>query len=136
MPLYNAPARDHELFMILLHPRSLAAFPALFALVACGTSTPEPGRPATEEGASGPSASPSAVIPPNLAVSQDACQADADCVPASCCHAAACTTREKAQRCEGVMCTQVCQPGTIDCGGGCLCFEGRCAAKLMSVGLR
>jgi hypothetical protein len=69
-------------------------------------------------------------------VSQDACQSDTDCVPATCCHAAACTIREKAQSCDNVMCTQVCQPGTIDCGGGCLCFEGRCAAKLMSVGIR
>jgi hypothetical protein len=122
--------------MLLLHPRSLAAFPALFALVACGTSTPEPGRPAPDDTASIPSAAASEAVPPNLVVSQDACQSNADCVPATCCHAAACTTKEKAQSCDGVMCTQVCQPGTMDCGGGCLCFEGRCAAKLMSVGIK
>ena len=41
-------------------------------------------------------------------------------------------SKEKATPCD-VLCTQVCQPGTIDCGGGCLCHHGRCAAKLMSL---
>ena len=119
-------------FMLSLHPRSLAVLPALLALLACGTSTPEPGRPAPDGSAVVPGASASPPAPHNLVVSQDACQSDADCVPAGCCHAAACMSREKATPCN-VMCTQVCQPGTIDCGGGCLCHDGHCAARLMSV---
>lgn len=134
-PLYKAHARDNKPLMPLLHPRSLAAFAVLSALIACacGTSTPEPGRPAPDDSASTPGASASTAAPDNLVVSQDACQVDADCVPAACCHASACTSKEKAKACGDMMCTQVCQPGTIDCGGGCLCHAGRCAAKLMSV---
>lgn len=119
--------------MLLLHPRPLAAFAALFALAGCGVSTPEPGRPAPDDAAANPGAPASTAGPANLVVSQDACQVDADCAPAACCHAAACVGKEKAKPCGDLMCTQVCQPGTIDCGGGCLCHEGRCAAKLMSV---
>jgi hypothetical protein len=111
--------------------RSFAAFPALFALVAgCAQATPEAVRPAPD-GAS--SSAPTADLPAppaaELIMSQDACQSDADCVPATCCHAAACMGKERAKPCD-VMCTQVCQPGTIDCGGGCLCHDGLCAARL------
>ena len=65
-----------------------------------------------------------------LNVGEDACQSDADCVKASCCHAAACVHRDNAPDCSETMCTADCQFGTTDCGGGCLCHEGRCAARL------
>ncbi len=66
----------------------------------------------------------------NLVVGEDACETDADCVPAACCHAAACVAAANAPSCEDAMCTMDCQFGTLDCGGRCLCHEGRCAARL------
>ncbi len=66
-----------------------------------------------------------------VVASEAPCETDADCVPASCCHASACTNRAQAPSCEQVMCTAECRGGTIDCGGGCLCVEGRCAARLV-----
>lgn len=68
---------------------------------------------------------------PELVLSDDACTTDADCVPADCCHAAACVAVANAPSCGDAMCTMECRFGTIDCGGGCLCHEGRCAARLM-----
>lgn len=70
---------------------------------------------------------------PDLVVGEDACTTDADCVPADCCHAAACVAVANAPSCGDAMCTMDCRFGTIDCGGGCLCHEGRCAARLMRV---
>ena len=67
---------------------------------------------------------------PAVVLSDDACETDADCVPAECCHAAACVAATRAPACGDVMCTTDCRFGTLDCGGGCLCFEGRCAARL------
>ena len=51
-------------------------------------------------------------------------------MPAECCHAAACVAAANAPDCTDVMCTMDCQYGTLDCGGRCLCHEGRCAARL------
>lgn len=65
-----------------------------------------------------------------IVLGDDACTSDSDCVPADCCHAAACVARANAPSCGDVMCTMECRYGTIDCGGGCLCHEGRCAARL------
>jgi hypothetical protein len=61
------------------------------------------------------------------------CRADADCVPATCCHPKACVPRRAAPDCAGVACTMHCEPGTLDCGGGCECRDERCAARLGSV---
>ena len=70
--------------------------------------------------------------PPTRVVSTDiACERDADCVPAGCCHADACVSASQAPECKDVMCTADCRAGTLDCGGGCLCQEGRCAARLV-----
>lgn len=68
---------------------------------------------------------------PELVIGDDACTTDADCVPADCCHAAACVAVANAPSCGDAMCTMECRFGTTDCGGGCLCHEGRCAARLM-----
>lgn len=121
--------------------RVAALLPALLALAACGTSTPDATRPAPEGDSVPPlvSVSPTApatpVTPPSSgAGGQDVCKTDADCVPAACCHSAACVTKDKAPACSGILCSQICQPGTIDCGGGCLCQDGRCGARLEANG--
>ena len=54
------------------------------------------------------------------------CRVDSDCVPASCCHASECMNSRFELDCTGVMCTMHCAPGTVDCGGGCACVDGRC----------
>lgn len=112
---------------------------SLLAL-ACGSS-----QPATQEGAGGSGAGaagasgteePIVVSPPatsgegEVVVGSDACTTDADCVPAACCHASACVARANAPACGDAMCTTDCRSGTLDCGGGCLCRDGRCAARL------
>ncbi|MEP7122953.1 MAG: hypothetical protein ABJE95_18645 [Byssovorax sp.] len=113
-----------------LRPASpFATFAALFVLLtACGPTTPEAVPPASDSPAPTPTGS-TAAPPGGLVMSQDVCKVDADCVPAACCHAAACMSVDKAKPCN-MMCTQVCEPGTLDCGGSCLCHEGHCAAKL------
>ena len=71
-----------------------------------------------------------AACTPTVNVGDDTCTTDADCVPASCCHADACVAASNAPECGDVLCTLECQPGTMDCGGGCFCDGGRCAAQL------
>jgi predicted nucleic acid binding AN1-type Zn finger protein len=59
------------------------------------------------------------------------CKIDDDCVPASCCHASECIAVEKAPDCTGVMCSAVCEPGTLDCNQGhCACVKGECKAVI------
>jgi len=58
------------------------------------------------------------------------CNADSDCVPATCCHPDSCVSSANAPKCEGIMCTQECQEGTMDCGqGSCSCNAGKCGVK-------
>ena len=58
------------------------------------------------------------------------CAVDADCVPASCCHASSCVPAAQKPDCSAVMCTMNCQPETMDCGGRCACEAGSCKAIL------
>jgi hypothetical protein len=58
-----------------------------------------------------------------------ACQADADCVKDSCCHATSCVAIADAPDCSAAVCTLDCRAGTMDCYGGCVCQDGRCAAR-------
>lgn len=58
-----------------------------------------------------------------------ACQSDADCVKDSCCHATSCVAIADAPDCSGAVCTLECRGGTMDCYGGCMCQDGRCAAR-------
>ena len=63
------------------------------------------------------------------------CTQDSDCVPATCCHATWCTQASKAPACEEVGCQAVHVEQSLDGisnvkGGGCLCVEGRCGARL------
>lgn len=68
----------------------------------------------------------------SIVLSDDACERDADCAPVECCHASACGAAARAPSCAGAQCTLECREGTIDCGGSCLCLEGRCAAYIPS----
>ncbi|WP_437865171.1 hypothetical protein [Sorangium sp. So ce363] len=99
-----------------------------------GTNAPpaeEPAAPPAEEPAAPPAAAP---MGERIVVGSDPCKSDADCVPVCACHAAACIAKATAPMCDrGLMCTQECRPGTMDCGGGCLCQGGRCAARLINV---
>ncbi|AKT37219.1 hypothetical protein [Chondromyces crocatus] len=74
----------------------------------------------------------SPVQPPTGSIvnGSEPCQSDADCVPASCCHPTACVAKASAPECGDIMCTQECRKGTLDCGGACLCVDGKCAARL------
>lgn len=58
------------------------------------------------------------------------CESDADCVPNACCHPDQCVAKADAKDCSATMCTMDCKAGTMTCGGGCLCQDGVCAAKL------
>lgn len=95
-----------------------------------GAQPGEPTAPPDEPGPGAEPGEPAAGGGDNLVVGNDPCTTDADCVPADCCHAAACVAQANAPSCGDAMCTQECRFGTIDCGGGCLCHEGRCAARL------
>lgn len=60
-------------------------------------------------------------------ISDDACTTDADCAPATPCHAEACVARSKAQALPpGVSCTAILRCETVD-ANTCGCLEGRCA---------
>ncbi len=59
------------------------------------------------------------------------CVSDSDCVLAQCCHANSCISKENAPNCEGILCTQECRAGTIDCGGSCACENNKCVANLV-----
>ncbi len=104
----------------------------------CGaTQDTDPGQPVVVEASAPPEEPDPAEEPPaaepregELVLSEDACETDEDCVPSGCCHAASCVAADDAPSCEDTMCTQECRYGTLDCGGGCLCHEGRCAARL------
>lgn len=57
------------------------------------------------------------------------CTADADCVPATCCHPTEAVNVNYAPDCTDVFCTQVCEPGTLDCNQGEVkCVDGQCQA--------
>lgn len=90
-----------------------------------GSSAADAGPVAWPQGASDASDSDSAALPEGAE-----CATDSDCVPAACCHAAACVPVARRPACDGVMCTMNCQPGTLDCGGSCACNAGRCSANL------
>jgi len=54
-----------------------------------------------------------------------------ECVPAQCCHATSCVSKDKAPDCKGTMCTMECKPRTMDCGQGhCEYINGKCEAVL------
>ena len=62
----------------------------------------------------------------------DACRVDTDCAPKQCCHATECVVKTEASTCSGVMCTEECRGGTMDCGGGCKCINEKCKAETVN----
>ena len=59
------------------------------------------------------------------------CISDSDCVPAQVCHPTSCVNKEFEPNKTGISCTQVCEPGTLNCGqGSCLCKNNKCEAVL------
>jgi hypothetical protein len=58
------------------------------------------------------------------------CTTDSDCIPAQCCHPTTCKPGTEQPECAAVSCTADCRAGTLDCGGKCLCQEGKCVAQL------
>lgn len=70
---------------------------------------------------------------PDVVWSDAPCETDADCVPSGCCHATSCVAASEAPDCSDVACTLECEEGTLDCGGRCLCLQGRCAAHRLDL---
>jgi hypothetical protein len=106
----------------------------VFALAACGTRNDETSAP-DEPSSPGGEVEPEPTPEPEEQAGRvnpgtGACTTDADCVPASCCHPDACVARAQAPDCSDTMCTTDCRYGTMDCGGGCFCQQGTCAARL------
>ncbi len=67
----------------------------------------------------------------SVVVGSAPCKTDADCVPTSCCHPTQCGSPATAPDCSATMCSADCKAGTMTCGGGCLCQDGQCAARLL-----
>jgi hypothetical protein len=60
--------------------------------------------------------------------SKDQCQSDADCVPATPCHAKTCAPAPR--KVADIPCTMECRGGTVDCGyNHCGCVKGRSGRK-------
>lgn len=61
-----------------------------------------------------------------------ACQSDSDCVAEQCCHPTSCINKEYKPDCSGIVCTEICEIGTIDCGqGSCKCINNQCKAMII-----
>ena len=59
------------------------------------------------------------------------CINDAECVPASCCHATSCVSVKNKPDCLCIFCTASCEPGTLDCGQrSCKCIDSKCKVEL------
>ncbi len=99
----------------------------LHVAAACADAPPRAGATADPP----PAAVAPAEKPPRAGMDNPECRADADCVPAGCCHSTSCVPLAEAPNCEEVACTAECRPGTLDCGGRCVCTaDGQCTAKL------
>lgn len=63
---------------------------------------------------------------PTPVLSDDACASDADCGPATPCHATACVAKAKSQPpAAGIMCTREMRCNSAD-ANRCGCYQGRC----------
>lgn len=59
------------------------------------------------------------------------CTDNRECVPDGCCHPKSCVNLKEKQTCSGVICSSVCEPGSLDCGQGtCQCINKKCEAVL------
>ncbi|HLF53807.1 MAG TPA: hypothetical protein VI544_01380 [Candidatus Nanoarchaeia archaeon] len=70
-------------------------------------------------------------FPSDSVKDENSCVYDSDCIKDSCCHASSCVAAENAPECLGVVCSQECVPGTLDCGqGSCKCVNNKCGVSL------
>ena len=95
---------------------------ATVAAAGCTSGSPAAATPA-------PTSSGVVTSVPTTPADAPSCIADADCVPARCCHPTSCTNRAAAAAlsCENKLCTMSCE-GPIDCGAGsCGCMNGKCS---------
>jgi hypothetical protein len=61
------------------------------------------------------------------------CRTNSDCIASTCCHANSCVPKNLAPKCDRIMCTQECKPGTLDCQqGSCGCVKGKCIVSWKS----
>jgi len=61
-------------------------------------------------------------VPENLR-----CEVDSDCVPAQCCHAISGINKDFAPDCKEIVCSQECEPNTLDCNQGAIkCVSNKC----------
>ena len=59
------------------------------------------------------------------------CKVDDDCVPKEACHPTNCVLKGQEDSTEGIACTAICEPGTLDCGQGyCSCVDKKCEAVI------
>lgn len=58
------------------------------------------------------------------------CSSDNDCVPENVCHPKTCVLKPGSpDENPGMICTAVCEPGSLDCGqGSCECINKKCEA--------
>lgn len=57
------------------------------------------------------------------------CSTDSDCVPNKCCGGTDGINKNYGPNCQGILCAQVCTPGTISCNQGEIkCVSGECTA--------
>ncbi len=128
--------------------RSLVAAALVLVVAgACKKEGPEPEGPGptviveqpgespdagTETGAATTGAEPAEFGTIEVVTTDVPCSVDADCVKNDCCHASSCVAIADAPDCSAAVCTLECRPRTMDCNGGCVCQEGRCAARLWS----
>jgi hypothetical protein len=65
----------------------------------------------------------------DISNSQTYCEKDEDCMPAQCCHPNSCVNKLSVN-CTGILCTEECRAGTMDCGcGSCICKNNRCVVS-------
>jgi hypothetical protein len=76
-----------------------------------------------------------ALLVASIAAMPQQCTADADCVPATCCHSTICVNKQdRPTDCANKVCSDpVCAPYTLDCGGTCGCNAAtkQCEGTLM-----
>lgn len=107
----------------------------LFILSTCVATTnneTETNKPSAEPAEKAAPAEPRGLSrePGKVVAGTGTCSGDADCVPGECCHPRTCVAKAHAPSCESVPCTLSCIGGTMDCGGRCLCDNGKCAAEI------
>ena len=105
----------------------LAAFASLSLALLAQAPTDE--EPTKKPPVAQPKAKKSSSAPIS---SKDECQTDADCVPATPCHASSCAPAP--HKVADIPCTMECRGGTVDCGyNHCGCVKRRSGRKVCAL---